>query len=393
MAEKSSEQTRDERVKTDQSLKTERERADILLDDANASIEQKFDTVIEKSRSTADRELRLDRREEDKATDPGKSKQEAAHFDEGASQERERAVLARNLERQKEDLLRVKERAQKGLVAEALLHTERESTDSDLLGERDIIDAESRERSELLSELQISTQSNKDDVAHRDLRLAIVSHDLKNPLGAISMSAGLVGRMAGKGDLNPEAILKHVRIIEKNVAGMDRMIGQLLDVERIARGKLSLERKQNEIALLCRDCLDVFTSVAAARGLTIECVGDRSGVFVNCDYDRILQVLSNLIGNALKFTPKGGKIVVAFKKQGPEVEISVTDTGPGIPENAKKRIFDQFSQLHSRDRTGLGLGLFISKWIVEAHGGHISVVSEVGKGSTFSFTLPVKPLS
>jgi signal transduction histidine kinase len=112
-------------------------------------------------------------------------------------------------------------------------------------------------------------------------------------------------------------------------------------------------------------------------------------IVADLDHDRILQVLSNLIGNSLKFTPNGGTIELSARKQETQVEISVTDNGPGIPEDAKEQIFERFSQLKRNDRRGLGLGLFISKWIVEAHGGHIWVTSEVGKGSTFSFTLPL----
>jgi signal transduction histidine kinase len=121
--------------------------------------------------------------------------------------------------------------------------------------------------------------------------------------------------------------------------------------------------------------------------MTIHTVPESIGA--DLDHDRILQVLSNLIGNSLKFTPNGGTIELSARKQETQVEISVTDNGPGIPEDAKEQIFERFSQLKRNDRRGLGLGLFISKWIVEAHGGHIWVTSEVGKGSTFSFTLPL----
>jgi len=107
------------------------------------------------------------------------------------------------------------------------------------------------------------------------------------------------------------------------------------------------------------------------------------------DKDRILQVLSNLIGNALKFTPKGGTIELSTKRTAKELRISVVDNGPGIPKSKLGEIFNRFSQLNSLDRRGLGLGLFISKWIVEAHKGRIQVTSREGKGSDFSFTLPI----
>jgi signal transduction histidine kinase len=95
-------------------------------------------------------------------------------------------------------------------------------------------------------------------------------------------------------------------------------------------------------------------------------------MFVHCDHDRILQVLSNLIGNALKFTPTGGTITLSARKRESEVEVSVTDNGPGIPDDAKAKLFEKFSQLKLNDRRGLGLGLFIAKWIVDAHKGRIA---------------------
>ncbi len=112
-------------------------------------------------------------------------------------------------------------------------------------------------------------------------------------------------------------------------------------------------------------------------------------ILAEIDHDRVLQVLSNLTGNALKFAPNGGIIKLSAQKKANEVEISVTDSGPGIPEQKKAQIFDRFSQLRTNDRRGLGLGLFISKWMVEAHKGRIWVTSEPGKGSTFTFTLPI----
>ena len=112
-------------------------------------------------------------------------------------------------------------------------------------------------------------------------------------------------------------------------------------------------------------------------------------IFAELDHDRILQVLSNLIGNSLKFTPNGGTIELSARKQETTVEISETDNGPGIPEQEQAQIFERFSQLKLNDRRGLGLGLFIAKWIIEAHKGNLWVTSNVGKGSTFSFTLPL----
>jgi signal transduction histidine kinase len=114
---------------------------------------------------------------------------------------------------------------------------------------------------------------------------------------------------------------------------------------------------------------------------------------VNADASRVLQVLSNLVGNAIKFTPAGGRIVVGAKRVGEKVLCSVTDTGPGIPTDKLPHIFDRFWQANHADRRGIGLGLAIAKGIVEAHGEQIWVVSEVGGGSTFLFALPLNEVS
>ena len=114
-------------------------------------------------------------------------------------------------------------------------------------------------------------------------------------------------------------------------------------------------------------------------------------LFADLDHDRILQVLSNLIGNSLKFTPNGGTIELSARKQETHVEVSVTDNGPGISAEAQARIFERFSQLNVADHQGLGLGLFITKWIVEAHKGRIWVTSIPRNGCTVSFTLPFSP--
>ncbi len=383
--------SRHERVQTDQSLKSERTKTDDLLEDTSKSIEHKFDNAIQKSRADADIDRGRRRKSTDDLTDhESKNSLENVKFDEGVAHERAETDAARVRERIAEDQLRRKERAQKSLAAETLLHTERGLTDADLLLERETIDEESHERAELLAQLQNSTQSVKEDVAHRDLRLAIVSHDLKSPLGTIAMSASLICSTMEENPSATENVLKLARIIVRNAAGMDRMIGQLLDVERIVRGKLDLKYSEHDISQFCRDCADVFSPLAEAKGISFSCIMDTKGVLVKCDYDRTLQVLSNLIGNALKFSRKGDGIEIAAETKPSAVEFTVTDSGPGIPGEARTRIFEQFSQLRSSDRSGLGLGLYISKWIVEAHGGKIWLESTVGKGSRFSFSLPIK---
>jgi signal transduction histidine kinase len=296
--------------------------------------------------------------------------------------ERARSDKAQIVARLEEERVRVMERYQKRLIAEALLENERRDTDKNLYSERARADSISKSDSLLISKAETA-------LVTRDQYLAIVSHDLKNPLNSISLSAGV---MRSKFQKNPEtdkALLLSVEIIERNVAHMDRMISDLLDVERMSSEKLVLDLKSWDIHALLSECKDLFEPVVSNKSFTMTIENSPSPLMVDIDNERILQVLSNLIGNALKFIPDGGTITLSAQKNSKEVVVSVADNGPGIPEEEQTKIFERFSQLQNDDRRGLGLGLFISKWIVEAHNGKITVRSEIGIGSTFSFSLPI----
>ena len=275
------------------------------------------------------------------------------------------------------------------MIAEALLENERKETDSNLLDERVRVDVESDHNSDQLTEEVTSHDITKAALITRDQYLAIVSHDLQNSLVAISINTHLMRRDFSKNVIDSVNVLENLRRIEQSVAGMDRMISDLLDVERMAHDKLLLKPERIDLRGLFQECLDLFTPVVASKSFSMTIHTGPEPIFADLDHDRILQVLSNLIGNSLKFTPKRGTIDLSARKQETHVEISVTDNGPGIPEQAKAQIFERFSQLKINDRRGLGLGLFIAKWIVEAHKGRIWVTSEVGKGSRFSFTIPL----
>lgn len=155
------------------------------------------------------------------------------------------------------------------------------------------------------------------------------------------------------------------------------------------RAGFDLRLERVDLRALLQECVDLFAHVASSKSFSMTVHGDPDSIFAELDHDRILQVLSNLVGNSLKFTPKGGAIGLSGRRHEAEVEISVSDNGPGVPEQAKAKVFERFSQLKLDDRRGLGLGLFIAKWIVEAHGGRIWVASEVTRGSAFRFTLPL----
>jgi signal transduction histidine kinase len=275
------------------------------------------------------------------------------------------------------------------VIAEALLEHERKETDSNLLDEREQIDVASEWSATLLSEERCSHDVTKAALVTRDHYLAIVSHDLKQPLVAITIGARLLRRDLAIETSDPARLRANVDLIERSAANMDRMISALLDVERMAHDKLVLTPARIDLRGLLQECMDISAPVVATKSFSMITRPSAHALLADVDHDRILQVLSNLIGNALKFTPPGGIIELEARQQETFAVISVTDNGPGIAEEAQAHIFDRFSQLQLNDRRGLGLGLFIAKWIVEAHKGRIWVTSQVGKGSTFSFSLPL----
>ncbi|OJH40898.1 GAF domain-containing sensor histidine kinase [Cystobacter ferrugineus] len=219
----------------------------------------------------------------------------------------------------------------------------------------------------------------------RDDVLAVVAHDLRNPLNAISISAQTLLRqqtIASDGRLQAS-----LRIIRGSVERMNRLIEDLLDVSRIEAGRLAVETGPEPAGSLLQEALDEVRPLASRLQLSIDIA--EALPWVRVDRERILQVFSNLLGNALKFTPPGGRVTLGARTEGAVVRFWVSDTGPGIPPEAREHLFDRFWQMRHGDRRGAGLGLSIAKGLVEAHGGRIWVESEPGRGSTFSFVVPV----
>jgi signal transduction histidine kinase/DNA-binding NarL/FixJ family response regulator len=223
-------------------------------------------------------------------------------------------------------------------------------------------------------------------VRAREEVLAIVSHDLRNPLNVIFTGVSLLRRTSHGSDPKLDRQLERMhRAAER----MNHLIRDLLDVARIEGGRLTVEIGRQDAAQIVMEISDLLRPLAHERGIALVGRTEESLPPVACDRERTLQVLSNFIGNALKFTPAGGQITVTAEQDVAGVRFSVRDTGTGIQRADQARIFDRFWQGDRAGRDGAGLGLAISKGIVEAHGGRIGVESEPGAGATFWFTLRV----
>jgi signal transduction histidine kinase len=218
----------------------------------------------------------------------------------------------------------------------------------------------------------------------RDNVLAVVAHDLRNPLNTVLMAAELLQDVAnGHQQVEP----RHVEIISRAGQRMDRMIQDLLDVQRMEAGRLGIDPKPESVADIVGDTLEMLRPMAASSGVSLVKDVTEGLPLVRADAARVQQVLSNLIGNALKFTPRDGSVTISAELAGEEIRVAVIDTGAGIEPEQLPHIFGRFWQAMAGDRRGIGLGLAIAKGIVEEHGGRIWVESVPRKGSTFYFTL------
>jgi signal transduction histidine kinase len=224
-------------------------------------------------------------------------------------------------------------------------------------------------------------------VRDREQVLRVVSHDLKNPLHTIGMVAQLLLEVP----LSDVERRQHLEIVGRTVERMNRLVRDLLDVARVQAGHvLTITTAPIDVAPLVCDAVDQFSDQARDSGQRLTSEVTQGLPPVLADRDRLLQVFSNLVGNALKFTPEGGRVSIQAEPAGENsVRFSIADTGTGIPPESLPHLFEPFWQARDRATLGTGLGLSIARGIVEAHGGQISVQSTPGEGTTFRFTLPV----
>jgi signal transduction histidine kinase/CheY-like chemotaxis protein len=224
----------------------------------------------------------------------------------------------------------------------------------------------------------------KKAISARDAILAVVSHDLRNSLNVIQLKTYLMLQSS------EEQTRAEGAFIQRRIDDMIRLIQDLLDISSIEAGQLRLEKSRQAVIPIVRKVFEAFEFQAAQKSIVLESeLPQGENPEIECDPDRIRQVLANLMGNALKFTEGGGSVYVrVFSKRG-EVYFSVADSGRGIPPEDLAHVFDRFWRADRSSRLGTGLGLSIAKGVVETHGGRIWVESQLGVGSTFFFTLPL----
>jgi PAS domain S-box-containing protein len=220
----------------------------------------------------------------------------------------------------------------------------------------------------------------------RDDMMGIVSHDLRNPASAVKMLAGSILAEAAERAL-PSDVTERVEIMRQAAAQIDALIEDLLDVTRLEAGRLTVSAHDVEPRPLVEAALYALHALSESGGVTLAATYEEPLPMVHADPDRVTQLLSNLVGNALKFTPENGRVTMRADASENHVTIHISDTGPGIAPEDIAHLFDDFWQARN-DHRGVGLGLAIAKGVVEAHGGRIWCDSTPGRGSTFSFTLP-----
>lgn len=262
-------------------------------------------------------------------------------------------------------------------VTKALEH-ERKVTDKNLLDERASTDTQLQTEVEEHSKTKITLTS-------REELLAIVSHDLRNPVWTASSYATLI-----MDKIEPyDGVHSFARAIKRNCEAALRLINDLMDMERYAQGKWKFNQDECSAEKLIAQTIENFNQEAKEKNIQLLNNLSSATESFSSDHDRLMQVLSNLVSNAIKYSPKDSQITLDATVSQIEIQFSVKDEGPGIPEDKQTQIFERFAQIESVNRTGLGLGLYISKTLITALHGRMWIESKEGQGSTFYFSLPM----
>jgi PAS domain S-box-containing protein len=241
------------------------------------------------------------------------------------------------------------------------------------------------ERAGVAMELARLARQVHASVRDRDNLLAVVSHDLRGPVSTIQLTAELLARTGGA---HPE-LRRPLEMILRSSAQMKQLIDDLLQAATIEAGRFAVLAEPHEVAPIVVPALELLEARAAERSIRLERELADALPAINADERRIVQVLSNLIDNAIKFTREGGLVRLCVTADAGEVRFAVSDDGPGIPSDELPHLFERYWKGESMSERGTGLGLYIAKGIVEAHGGRIWVTSQPGLGSTFTFAIPI----
>jgi PAS domain S-box-containing protein len=226
-------------------------------------------------------------------------------------------------------------------------------------------------------------------VAARDEMLGVVSHDLRNPVNAVKMLSTAILSVRGAGDLSEE-VRSHASTMRQAAEQMDTLIQDLLDVTRLESGRLRLSPHPVALQELVDAVFATLGPLAVEAGVALVSDVSDPSLRVDADRNRVLQVLSNVVGNAIKYTPRGGDVTISGSRDAGtgDVRVAVVDSGVGIDSDELPRVFDRFWQSKRKNRSGAGLGLSIARGLVRAHGGRIWIESELDRGTCVYFTLP-----
>lgn len=348
--------SRPRREQTDESLRIEREKSDAASALTQHELDDQADAVVQVAREREDEVASLARHEIGAEQLSNAEKLVAESTLDVERVATDRATI---------DAALKSDRAQQRRYFELFLANEREATDAHLLDERADADR---------------------IVASRDDFLATVSHDLRSLLGGLLSSAELMLGNAPQGR-DGDLTRKCANTSKRLVLRMSRLVNDLLDMTSIEAGQVALSISEHDLTEILHDTLEAFEPIATARGIVLRGSCSSSTSKARFDGGRMLQVLANLVSNAIKFTASGGTVTIDVGRDERALTFAVIDTGVGIPENAQAGIFEKFKQV-AKDRRGLGLGLHIARGIVEAHGGKVWVQSQVGVGSTFHVAIP-----
>ncbi|MEZ0230692.1 MAG: ATP-binding protein [Planctomycetota bacterium] len=375
------ESLRQERAKTDEEVAKERRSAQDEADSEIESRRNQSDAALERQRSRADAQIR---RTDNTAA--GSLRDVREKTNRVLAKERGQTDDLRSVERAEADTTLAKERTDQSSVVDRLLERERERTDEKLGCERGETDCIVAAHKTEIEDRKQSEEALRNQHRRKDELLSVVSHDLRNPLNAILMNAALISKHATSDDLG-QRMQRWAEATLRTGQRMQRIVSDLHDGAAIETGALSITKQRADAAPLVREALESSLPLAEAKGIALEGVGLSGAIPVNCDPERIAQVLTNLLDNAIKHTPRGGAIEVAARSSADEIRFSVSDTGIGIDARDLDRGFDRGWQAATGHGGGLGLGLYIARGIVLAHQGAIGVESEPGRGTTFWFTL------